>query len=649
MDTGRESAKVFVAKIPYFVSQEKIQTVFEQYGPVLETKMLFHDDGAFRGCAFIKYASDESAHNSLALDGLTVFSQETLVVRVAEDKRTYQKKKEENAFQFQQNQQVMYREGLKRNPLFDDAHSYFSSDSEKIGLSNRGTRLSTGAAVTRPKATLFNGSSAAATAAAATATLPKFRPASQAAYGPRAPNNASSLHHAAQAHHFAQGAILSADHVTAHGKPQQPQLHQGGAEYAAAAAHAHQGNYEAAHYVPHVTQFGQHIRNGAPAGVGTGNGEKQGNGDGMESTMTGLEQAGGAPLGTESGVDGVMWDYNGAAEMYGAQEEWHNGLLPSWPMGTWGKWTDCGPTAIGDGKKGMPQLDAGMPQMMTDMVDMATDLTGEQLPGLGAVMSFGANFSTSHNQSLMENNFSPHLPQAPASNGAHAHHSHHQVPHTSISHIPHVAPNHHVPSSNGHGLFMGPPAAMHGPSLGGVAASAHNNHNVPQFMHDNQWGPHSHLGSSFARSDTPPLPPNQDLLTKTDTTVVTTIHNGNSSGSNDNDEDGRSSANTSPRMQQQHREKDEFCGFNQTSLLLHNFQNPGLLNPMYRAEQRSVGLTRPAPLKIPIESRPFEWKTRNLPVLNGFIHFQQSPLATRTPIASRFGTEDNKLKPCSSF
>jgi len=57
--------------------------------------MLYHDDGAFRGCAFIKYENDEDAHGSLELNGASVFAKEHLVVRMAEDKRTNQRKKVE--------------------------------------------------------------------------------------------------------------------------------------------------------------------------------------------------------------------------------------------------------------------------------------------------------------------------------------------------------------------------------------------------------------------------------------------------------------------------------------------------------------------------------------------------------------------------
>jgi len=121
MTAGQETAKIFVAKIPTQTTKEHIETVFQQYGPVLETKMLFHDDGAFRGCAFIKYETEYCAKQALGLNGFNVFSedsQEPLVVRAAVDKRTYQKKKAEiggyRAQQDQANTRQLPTSGLTR-------------------------------------------------------------------------------------------------------------------------------------------------------------------------------------------------------------------------------------------------------------------------------------------------------------------------------------------------------------------------------------------------------------------------------------------------------------------------------------------------------------------------------------------------------
>eukprot|EP00397_Hematodinium_sp_SG-2012_P016882 GEMP01017238.1.p1 GENE.GEMP01017238.1~~GEMP01017238.1.p1 ORF type:complete len:432 (+),score=96.89 GEMP01017238.1:251-1546(+) len=113
MTGGRESSKIFVAKIPIFVSQQDLHEVFSRYGAIEETKMLFHEDGAFRGCAFIKFFNEEFAHNALELNGSAVFSKENLVVRMAEDKRTNQRKKQEAA-EHRQSQQISMKNDMTR-------------------------------------------------------------------------------------------------------------------------------------------------------------------------------------------------------------------------------------------------------------------------------------------------------------------------------------------------------------------------------------------------------------------------------------------------------------------------------------------------------------------------------------------------------
>jgi len=115
--TSRESSKIFVAKIPHFATEAEAHGVFSRFGEIEETKLLYNEDGIFRGCAFIKFKRDEFAHNALELNGQAVFAKETLVVRMAEDKRTNQKKKLEA-----QRQSInLPSKPLRRQPVNDDA------------------------------------------------------------------------------------------------------------------------------------------------------------------------------------------------------------------------------------------------------------------------------------------------------------------------------------------------------------------------------------------------------------------------------------------------------------------------------------------------------------------------------------------------
>jgi len=89
-----ESSKIFVAKIPLTVTEKALREVFCKYGVIEETKLLYQDDyGPFRGCAFIRYSDDTAAQEACEINGKPVFGKEPIVVRMAEDKRTNQRKK----------------------------------------------------------------------------------------------------------------------------------------------------------------------------------------------------------------------------------------------------------------------------------------------------------------------------------------------------------------------------------------------------------------------------------------------------------------------------------------------------------------------------------------------------------------------------
>jgi len=168
MAPNRESTKVFVAQIPHATSEGKVYAAFENFGPIVQLNMLYRQDGSSRGCAFITYASDRSARKCLILNGQTVFSHETLVVRAAEDKRSYQKKKDVNRFhvpsqarlpdQFQRSNSLAQSGISNSHYSAMDSNNKITCDGMKIPMESRPT---CGAAITRPNPpfSLFPGSS----------------------------------------------------------------------------------------------------------------------------------------------------------------------------------------------------------------------------------------------------------------------------------------------------------------------------------------------------------------------------------------------------------------------------------------------------------------------------------------------------------
>jgi RNA recognition motif-containing protein len=79
--------KIFVAGLPFAVSDQELQEIFEPYGTVGSAKVILdRETRKSRGFGFVEFASNEEAESAIkALDG-TSLEGRTLTVKVAEDK-----------------------------------------------------------------------------------------------------------------------------------------------------------------------------------------------------------------------------------------------------------------------------------------------------------------------------------------------------------------------------------------------------------------------------------------------------------------------------------------------------------------------------------------------------------------------------------
>ncbi len=79
--------KIFVAGLPFAVSDQELQEIFEPYGTVGSAKVILdRETHKSRGFGFVEFASNEEAEKAIkALDG-TSLEGRTLTVKVAEDK-----------------------------------------------------------------------------------------------------------------------------------------------------------------------------------------------------------------------------------------------------------------------------------------------------------------------------------------------------------------------------------------------------------------------------------------------------------------------------------------------------------------------------------------------------------------------------------
>jgi RNA recognition motif-containing protein len=79
--------KIFVAGLPFAVSDSELQELFEPYGTVGSAKVILdRETHKSRGFGFVEFSSNEEAEKAIkALDG-TSLEGRTLTVKVAEDK-----------------------------------------------------------------------------------------------------------------------------------------------------------------------------------------------------------------------------------------------------------------------------------------------------------------------------------------------------------------------------------------------------------------------------------------------------------------------------------------------------------------------------------------------------------------------------------
>ena len=79
--------KIFVAGLPFAVSDSELQELFEPYGTVGSAKVILdRETHKSRGFWFVEFSSNEEAEKAIkALDG-TSLEGRTLTVKVAEDK-----------------------------------------------------------------------------------------------------------------------------------------------------------------------------------------------------------------------------------------------------------------------------------------------------------------------------------------------------------------------------------------------------------------------------------------------------------------------------------------------------------------------------------------------------------------------------------
>ena len=79
--------KIFVAGLPFAVSDQELQELFEPYGSVGSAKVILdRETHKSRGFGFVEFSSNEEAEKAIkALDG-TSLEGRTLTVKVAEDK-----------------------------------------------------------------------------------------------------------------------------------------------------------------------------------------------------------------------------------------------------------------------------------------------------------------------------------------------------------------------------------------------------------------------------------------------------------------------------------------------------------------------------------------------------------------------------------
>ena len=78
--------KLYVGNLPSTATQESVQALFSQYGPV-ESVVLIKDreTGLFKGFGFVEFQSKEDANKALELDGKD-FEGQNLKVNVARPK-----------------------------------------------------------------------------------------------------------------------------------------------------------------------------------------------------------------------------------------------------------------------------------------------------------------------------------------------------------------------------------------------------------------------------------------------------------------------------------------------------------------------------------------------------------------------------------
>src|SRR6476620_6666681 len=79
--------KIFVAGLPFAVSDQELQELFEPYGSVGSAKVILdRETRKSRGFGFVEFSSNEEAENAIkALDGSDLQGRK-LTVKVAEDK-----------------------------------------------------------------------------------------------------------------------------------------------------------------------------------------------------------------------------------------------------------------------------------------------------------------------------------------------------------------------------------------------------------------------------------------------------------------------------------------------------------------------------------------------------------------------------------
>ena len=78
--------KLYVGSLPFSITQEALEALFSQYGPIESVVIIKdHETGRSKGFGFVEYQTKEDADKALELNG-TDFEGQTLRVNIARPK-----------------------------------------------------------------------------------------------------------------------------------------------------------------------------------------------------------------------------------------------------------------------------------------------------------------------------------------------------------------------------------------------------------------------------------------------------------------------------------------------------------------------------------------------------------------------------------